>query len=69
MNLTNYRKSAIHTVFALVRDLAESYGVSITDSEIVGLVPQDALIGAARHALRLHEFDRDQILENRLLDE
>jgi glutamate formiminotransferase len=69
MNLTNYRKSAIHTAFALVRDLAESHGVSITDSEIVGLVPQDALIGAARHALRLHEFDSDQILENRLLDE
>jgi glutamate formiminotransferase/formiminotetrahydrofolate cyclodeaminase len=69
MNLTNYRKSAIHTVFALVRDIAESYGVSITDSEVVGLVPQDALIAAARHALRLHEFEADQILENRLLDE
>jgi glutamate formiminotransferase / formiminotetrahydrofolate cyclodeaminase len=69
MNLTNFRKTGIHTVFALVRDIAESYGVSITDSEVVGLIPQDALIDAAKHHLRLHSLDPDQILENRLMDE
>jgi glutamate formiminotransferase/formiminotetrahydrofolate cyclodeaminase len=69
MNLTNFRKSGIHTVFSLVRDIAESHGVSITDSEVVGLIPQDALIDAARHYLRLHDLKRDQILENRLMEE
>lgn len=68
MNLTNYRKSAIHTVFNLVKSEAEAYGVSITDSEIVGLVPLDALIDSARFYLRLHEFETEQILETRLME-
>jgi len=68
MNLTNFRKSAIHTVFEMVSSIARSYGVSITDSEIVGLVPMEALMEAARFYLRLHDFDTDQILETKLLD-
>lgn len=67
MNLTNYRMSAIHTVFNLVRTEAEGYGVSVTDSEVVGLIPLAALLDAARYALRLHSFDSEQILEMRLL--
>ncbi len=69
MNLTNYRQSAIHTVFNLVRCEAESYGVSITDSEVVGLIPLEALVDAARFHLRLHDFELDQILETKFLDE
>jgi glutamate formiminotransferase len=69
MNLTNYRKSAVHTVFNLVRSEAEAYGVSVTDSEVVGLVPLEALVEAARFYLRLHDFDTDQILETKLMGE
>jgi glutamate formiminotransferase/formiminotetrahydrofolate cyclodeaminase len=69
INLTNYRRSPMHTVFNLVRAEAEARGVAVTHSEIVGLVPQEALIDAARHYLRLREFQADQILENRLLEE
>jgi glutamate formiminotransferase len=69
MNLTNYRRSAIHTVFNLVRSEAESYGVGVTDSEVVGLIPLEALVDAARFFLRLHEFDADQILETKLMGE
>ncbi len=68
MNLTNYQKSAVHTVFELVRALAESYGASITDSEVVGLVPMEALVNSARHYLRMHDFASDQILESKLLE-
>lgn len=63
MNLTNYRRTAVHTVFNLVRAEAEAFGVPVTDSEIVGLVPLDALLDAARHYLRLHELKPEQILE------
>lgn len=69
MNLTNYRKSSIATVFNLVRDQAASYGATITDSEIVGLVPMEALIDAARFYLRLHEFEDEQVLETKLMQE
>jgi glutamate formiminotransferase len=69
MNLTNYRKSAMYTVFNLVKSEAEAYGVTITDSEIVGLTPLDALLDAARHYLRLRDFDYDRILELKLMAE
>jgi glutamate formiminotransferase len=69
MNLTNYRRSALHTVFNLVRSEAESFGVAVTDSEVVGLIPLDALVDAARFYLRLRDFDADQILETRLFAE
>lgn len=69
MNLTNFRKTAIHTVFELVQSEARAYGVSVVESEVVGLVPQEALIDAARHYLQLHTFENQQILESRLMSE
>ena len=39
MNLTNYEKTPIFRVFDLVKREAERYGVSVLESEIVGLVP------------------------------
>lgn len=68
MNLTYHQRSAIHTVFEMVRSAADSYGASITDSEIVGMSPAEALIDAARHYLRMHDFKTDQVLELRLLE-
>jgi glutamate formiminotransferase len=67
MNLTNYRRSAIHTVFDLVRSQAAAHGVAVTDSEIVGLVPMEALLDAAAFYLRLQGFDTQQVLESRLM--
>jgi glutamate formiminotransferase / formiminotetrahydrofolate cyclodeaminase len=66
INLTNYEETPIYRVFDLVCREAEGYGVSVASSEIVGLVPQKALDDSARHFLRLENFGRHQILENRL---
>src|SRR6267142_1136694 len=66
MNLVNTWGTPVHRVFALIRDEAERYGVPIVGSEVVGLVVQDALIDVAEHHLKLENFSRDQILENRL---
>ena len=44
MNLTDYSKTAIYRAFEMVRFEAKRYGVSIIGSEIVGLVPMEALI-------------------------
>jgi len=68
MNLTNFHRTAVHTVFNLVRDEAQAYGVSISESEVVGLIPLAALADAGRYFLRLHEFKDDQILELKLLE-
>lgn len=69
MNLTNFEKTPIHVVFNLVKTEAERYGVSIAGSEIIGLIPMDALLDAAEHYLRLEAFPRSQVLEARIWDE
>lgn len=66
MNLTNYEKTPIHRVFELVKREAARYGVSVLESEIVGLVPEAALLMAAAYYLQLQDFSADQVLEIRL---
>ena len=66
MNLTNYEKTPIFRVFDLVKREAERYGVSVLESEIVGLVPAAALRQSVEYYLRLEGFSADQVLENKL---
>lgn len=69
MNLTDYRRTPIHRVMEMIRREAARYGVAVVSSEIVGLVPNEALVDAARFYLQLDGFSSDQILENRLASE
>ena len=46
MNLTNYRTTSIHKVFEEIRKGASRRGLRVTGSEIVGLVPKDAILDA-----------------------
>ena len=66
MNLTNYEKTPIFRVFETVKREAERYGVSILESEIVGLVPSAALNAAAEFYLQIAGFNPEQVLENKL---
>jgi glutamate formiminotransferase len=66
MNLTDYTKTSIYRVFETVKMEAERYGVNIVGSEIVGLVPMQALVDTADHYLRLENFTMDQVLESKL---
>jgi len=66
INLTDYQKTPMHRVFDLVSREAARYGVSVLESEIIGLVPSAALIGAAAHYLQLERFGDAQILEKKL---
>jgi len=66
MNLTNYQKTPMFRVFEMVKREAERYGVSILESEIVGLVPSAALMSAAEFYLQLERFGPEQVLENKL---
>jgi len=68
INMTNFEKTPLHRVFETVKSEAERHGVPVVGSEIVGLVPQGALLAAAEHYLRLEADPRAQVLENKLLD-
>lgn len=52
MNLTDIRTTPIHVAFDEVRRRAEARGVRVTGSELVGLVPLQAILDAGRHYLR-----------------
>ena len=66
MNLTNFEKTPIARVFEMVKREAARDGVSILESEIVGLIPSAALTGAAAWYLQIDGFTADQVLENKL---
>jgi glutamate formiminotransferase len=66
MNLTSYERTNLHHAFEAVRREAESEGVEVLASEVVGLVPQAALYAAAAHFLKLENYTPDIVLENRI---
>jgi glutamate formiminotransferase len=68
MNLTDYEQTSLATVFDTVRRRAESMGVTIAGSEIVGLIPQKALDQAAEYFLQVNNFRPGLVLENRLAE-
>ena len=68
MNLTNHEKTPLPRVFEFVKREAARYGVGILESEIVGLVPQAALLSAAEYYLQIEGFRPALVLENRLRD-
>jgi glutamate formiminotransferase/formiminotetrahydrofolate cyclodeaminase len=66
MNLTNYRKTSLPLVVETIRSEASRYGVMVHHAELVGLIPQTALVDAAVWYLQLDQFKPDQILEQKL---
>ena len=68
MNMVDYKASQLFKTFELVRTLAEQNGVQVLESEIVGLVPTEALTDTAEFYLRLRNFSKNQILERKLAE-
>jgi len=66
MNLTNFRETPLGRVVEMIRREAQRFGVGIHHSELVGLIPQDALVEAAVWYTQLDQFSPDQILESRI---
>lgn len=64
MNLLNYEKTPIHRVQELVKIEAARYGARVVSAEIVGLIPQTALLDAAAHYLQIENWNPGLVLEN-----
>jgi len=52
LNFNNYKVSTIHDVFDKACELAVERGIRVTGSELVGLMPKEALLMAGRHYLK-----------------
>lgn len=68
MNLTDYTKTSIYSAFEMIRMEAARYGVSVVGSEVIGLLPQQALIDCAEYYLGIENFSNNQIIENRIME-
>jgi glutamate formiminotransferase len=66
MNMTDYTQTALYRVFELIKIEARRYGVNVIGSEIVGLVPMEALIDTAAYYLGLEDFSMEQVLETHI---
>ncbi len=67
-NLTNFEVAPIYRVFEMVKSEAKRYGVTVTESELIGLCPMKALIDSAEYYLQIKDFDfAKQVLENHIL--
>ena len=66
MNLTNFQRTPIHVVVEMIRREAVRSGCTITRSELVGMIPQQALLDVAQWYLQMDGFQPEQVLENHL---
>ncbi|MGC8902806.1 MAG: glutamate formimidoyltransferase [Fervidobacterium sp.] len=69
MNLTNYKKSPIFRVFETIKREAERYGVPVVGSEIIGMVPLQAIVEAFMWYLRIDDFGPNRVIEQKLLEQ
>lgn len=66
LNMTDYTQTALYRVFELIKIEAQRYGVNVVGSQIIGLVPMEALVDCAAHYLGLEDFTMQQVLEARI---
>ena len=66
MNMTNYVETPLYRALEMIRMEARRYGVRVIGSEIVGLVPLDALVQSSAYYMGLENFSAEQILEVKL---
>jgi glutamate formiminotransferase len=68
INMTNYRQAPLYRVLEFVKMEAARFGVSVIGTEIIGLVPMNALIDCADYYLMIENFNSEkQVLENYIL--
>lgn len=68
MNMTDYTQTPLYRAFELVRIEARRYGVNVVGSEVVGLVPMEAIVDTAAYYMGLENFSTEQVLETRIME-
>ncbi len=63
MNLLDYRSTSLGLVFSKIEEEAAKRGVGIADSEIIGLIPLDALLEVAFDRIKVQGFSKQRILD------
>ncbi|MDO5715604.1 MAG: glutamate formimidoyltransferase [Tissierellia bacterium] len=69
MNLVNFEKTAIYQALEMIKSEAKRYGVTVGNTELIGLLPIQALIDSAAYYMQIDNFKQEQVIEMLLLDE
>jgi glutamate formiminotransferase/formiminotetrahydrofolate cyclodeaminase len=69
MNVVDYRKTSLTKVYGEIERLATEAGVEIIESELVGLIPQDAINSALADRVKLTGFNAKQVIENLIAEQ
>jgi glutamate formiminotransferase len=68
MNLVNYKKTPIYRVFEMIKAEAQRFGVAVASSEIVGLIPTEALLESAAYYLQVEGYGPQMLLERQIAE-
>ena len=63
MNLVDMNKTPLHVVYDRIGELAAEKGIAVDRSELIGLIPQNVMLQAAAHYLKLPHFDASRTVE------
>jgi glutamate formiminotransferase len=66
MNLVDYRETPILTALDRVRAEASALGARVQETEVIGLLPEEVVLGVVRDALQLPGLAAGQVLERAL---
>ncbi len=69
MNLTDFTVTGVLTAFNAVKAEAAKRGVEVLESELIGLIPMDAVLQVAAQSLKLPGLSARQVVEMRILEE
>lgn len=69
MNLVNFEKTRIYQALEMVKAEARRYGVSVANTELIGLLPLRALIESAAYYMQIEDLKESQVLETLLIEE
>ena len=64
VNLVDYSLTSLHTLMDVVSSLAAEQSTSVENTELIGLVPEEVMLQAAAHYLKLPDFNRLRVIEN-----
>ena len=68
MNMTDFTQTSLYRAFELIRIEARRFGASIVGSEIIGLVPLEALVDTATYYLGMENFSMNQVFEYSIME-
>jgi len=69
MNMFNFQQTPLYRTFEFVKREAARYGINVVGTELVGTLRQEALVSVAEYFLQLEHFNRNQVIENHIVNQ